>query len=54
MYAPVATRFRTYDVPLDPKCATYVDRILNLPEMLEWTAAAQAEPAEVHELDAEF
>jgi glutathione S-transferase len=54
MYAPVATRFRTYDVPLDPQCATYVDRILKLPEMLEWTAAAQAEPAEVRELDAEF
>jgi glutathione S-transferase len=54
MYAPVATRFRTYDVKLDAACATYVERILSLPEMIEWTAAAYAEPDEVEELDAEF
>ena len=54
MYAPVATRFRTYDVKLEPRCAAYVERILALPEMEEWTTAALAEPAEVHELDAEF
>ena len=54
MYAPVATRFRTYDVKLDAACAAYVERILSLPEMIEWTAAAYAEPDEVEELDAEF
>jgi len=54
MFAPVATRFRTYDVRLDPRCAAYAERILNLPEMLEWTASAQAEPDELRELDAEF
>lgn len=54
MYAPVATRFRTYDVALDERCATYAEHILSLPEMQEWTAAALAEPDEVHELDAEF
>lgn len=54
MYAPVATRFRTYDVRLSPACAAYADHILGLPEMAEWTAAALAEPDEVQELDAEF
>ena len=54
MYAPVCTRFATYDVALDPVCAGYRDRILALPYMQEWTAAALKEPDEVEELDVEF
>jgi glutathione S-transferase len=54
MYAPVATRFATYEVALDPVCAAYRDRLLNLPEMREWAAAALGEPDEVEELDVEF
>jgi glutathione S-transferase len=54
MYAPVCTRFATYDVALDPTCAAYRDRILALPYMREWTAAALQEPEEVEELDVEF
>lgn len=54
MFAPVCTRFKTYDVKLDRKCQNYATRILNLPEMLEWTAAALAEPEELEELDVEF
>ncbi|HEY3889980.1 MAG TPA: glutathione S-transferase C-terminal domain-containing protein, partial [Caulobacteraceae bacterium] len=54
MYAPVCTRFATYDVKLDPACAAYRDRILALPYMREWTAAALLEPEEVEELDVEF
>ena len=54
MYAPVVTRFRTYDVELDDMCATYCDRIMALPEMVEWIAAAKAEPDEIDELDMEF
>jgi glutathione S-transferase len=54
MYAPVCTRFSTYDVPLDPVCAAYRDRILALPALREWTAAALEEPDEVEELDVEF
>jgi glutathione S-transferase len=54
MYAPVCTRFATYDVKLDPVCAAYRDRILALPEMIEWTAAAKLEPDEVEELEVEF
>ena len=54
MYAPVCTRFSTYDVALDPVCAGYRDRILALPHMREWTAVALTEPDEVEELDVEF
>jgi glutathione S-transferase len=54
MYAPVCARFHTYDVKLDPHCADYVARILALPQMVEWTAAAQAEPEELQELEVEF
>jgi glutathione S-transferase len=54
MYAPVATRFHTYDVKLDPVCAGYRDRILALPEMQEWIAAARRELDEIDELDMEF
>jgi glutathione S-transferase len=54
MYAPVCTRFSTYDVKLDPASAAYCRRILAWPLMLEWTAAARAEPEELEELDVEF
>lgn len=54
MYAPVATRFVTYDVKLDPVCAAYRDRIMALPQMAEWIAAAQREPEDIEELDMEF
>ena len=54
MYAPVCTRFATYDVPLDPVCAAYRDHILKMPFMVEWTKAAMLEPDEVEELEVEF
>jgi glutathione S-transferase len=54
MYAPVATRFATYDVKLDPVCAGYRDRILAMPEMQEWIEAAKEEPADIDELEVEF
>ena len=54
MYAPVCTRFLTYDVPLDPQCAAYCKAIMNWPAMREWVEAAKAEPEELDELDVEF
>ena len=54
MYAPVVTRFLSYDVPLVGVCAAYAQRIMALPAMQEWVAAARAEPDEIDELDAEF
>jgi glutathione S-transferase len=43
MYAPVATRFHTYGVALDPACRAYVDAIYALPAMKEWITAAHKE-----------
>ena len=54
MYAPVVTRFLSYDVSLDRECAAYCKRIMELPAMQEWVAAAKQEPDEIDELDAEF
>jgi len=54
MYAPVVTRLLTYDVAVDPVCAAYCQRMMALPAMAEWVAAAAAEPAEIDELEAEF
>jgi glutathione S-transferase len=54
MYAPVVTRFLTYDVKLDADCAGYCDRIMALPDMIAWCDAATLEPEELEELDMEF
>jgi glutathione S-transferase len=54
MYAPVVTRFLTYDVKLDGDCAGYCDRIMALPDMVAWREAALAEPDELEELEMEF
>ena len=54
MYAPVVTRFRTYDVEVDKRCSAYCDLIMKMPELTEWIAAAKREPEEIDELDMEF
>jgi glutathione S-transferase len=54
MYAPVCTRFVTYDVALAPDLAAYLDRILALPAMQAWSCAALAEPEALEELEVEF
>ncbi len=54
MYAPVCTRFLTYDLKLDSGCAAYCHAIMAMPHMQEWVAAAKSEPEEVMELDVEF
>lgn len=54
MYAPVCTRFLTYDVALDAVSSGYCRTIMAMPEMQEWVAAAKVEPDELEELDVEF
>jgi glutathione S-transferase len=54
MYAPVVTRFLTYDVPLDEVSAAYCQTIMALPEMQAWIAVARQEPDEIDELEVEF
>ena len=54
MFAPVCTRFATYDVKLDTTCAAYNKTVLSMNAMQEWIDAARAEPEELEELDVEF
>jgi glutathione S-transferase len=54
MFAPVCSRFTTYDVKLDRVCATYCRTIMDMPAMQEWITGAMAEPDELEELDVEF
>lgn len=54
MYAPVVTRFRTYDVKIEPRLNSYADTIMAMPEMVEWIEAAKAEPEEIEELEVEY
>ena len=43
MFAPVASRFRTYGVELPPLSRAYVATVLADPQFLAWEAAAQHE-----------
>lgn len=54
MYAPVVTRFITYDVKLDAACAGYSAHVMAWPDMAEWVTAAHHEPEEIAELEVEF
>jgi glutathione S-transferase len=44
MFAPVVTRFVTYQIPVPRFAATYMEAILHHPWMLQWIEAAQEEP----------
>lgn len=39
-FAPVAFRFQTYGIPLQPSSQAYVERLLRHPAMIEWAQAA--------------
>jgi glutathione S-transferase len=54
IYAPICSRFETYDISLDADCARYRDTMLGHPAMIDWIAQAHAESEQVEELDAEF
>jgi glutathione S-transferase len=43
-YAPVASRFHTYGVPLSAAAAEYRDTVLGDPDMAEWLRAGREEP----------
>jgi glutathione S-transferase len=45
MYAPVVSRFETYGVDVSAPVRAYMDRVLALPAMQEWKAAAEKEVA---------
>jgi glutathione S-transferase len=54
MFAPVVTRFLTYDVKLPKACIVYCQTIMAMPEMKEWVAAAKLEADDIDELDMDF
>lgn len=43
-FAPVAGRFLTYGLPLDPAARDYIAALWSLPQMQAWLAAAESEP----------
>jgi glutathione S-transferase len=53
-FAPVATRFLTYDVSLPRSCAAYCRTVMAMPEMQAWVADAKLEPEEIELLDMDF
>ncbi len=54
MYAPVVTRFLSYDVKPGGLCQDYCETILSWSPMKEWIADAREEPQEIIELDLDF
>lgn len=54
MYAPVVTRFISYDVAVDDQCKAYGDTIMKWAPMKEWVADSLNEPQEIIELDLDF
>jgi glutathione S-transferase len=54
MYAPVCTRFLTYNVPMTDAAKAYCRTIMSWSPMMTWIEAAKKEPEEMEELDIEF
>lgn len=47
MWAPMASRFRTYSVTLAPDAQAYAEAVLAHPLVAEWVAAAETEAREI-------
>lgn len=43
MYAPVVSRFLTYDIPMPDRIRAYAERVMALPAMQDWADAARQE-----------
>ncbi len=54
MFAPVASRFTTYNVNLNTTAQTYMDAVQNLPAMQAWSDAACAEPWTIKQDEIDF
>lgn len=51
MFAPIASRFRTYGVELDREAAEYAQAILAMPVVREWIEDARGEPWGIAKFD---
>jgi glutathione S-transferase len=54
MFAPVVTRFLTYNVQIDVASKRYCEHIMAMPQMQEWVMGALEEPDDIEELEVEF
>ncbi|MDE8349980.1 MAG: glutathione S-transferase [Acidocella sp.] len=54
MYAPVVTRFLSYDVAVDDLSKAYGETIMRWAPMKQWYAESHDEPQEIIELDLDF
>jgi glutathione S-transferase len=52
MYAPVVYRFRTYAIDLFAEAKTYMETMLALPAVEEWTKAGLAETLRIERIEA--
>lgn len=52
MFAPVVTRFDTYQIPVASGTRAYMATMLNHPAVIEWKAAALAEPWTIDDYEA--
>ena len=51
MFAPIATRFQTYGVQLDGNAASYMERLLSHPLVVEWLRLGRVEPDVIPRLE---
>jgi len=51
MFAPLATRIRSYEIPVDRMTNDYIDAIYELPAFQKWYQAAIAEPWRIDSTD---
>ncbi len=54
MYAPVVTRFLSYDVSVGQLCQSYCTTIMDWAPMKQWVEDSKNEPQEIVELDLDF
>ena len=51
MLAPICTRIRSYEVPVDRTLHDYVDALYKMPAFQKWYQAAVAEPWKIEDVD---
>jgi glutathione S-transferase len=54
MFAPVVSRYVTYDVTMEGACRVFADAVLGWDAMQDWMRDALEEPEEIAELDIEL
>jgi glutathione S-transferase len=52
MYAPVASRFDSYQIPVKPETRAYMDAVLAHPSFVAWKTAALEEPWSIEDYEA--